>query len=217
MADAEKERLRAEGLARRDAEPEREAKGEAIREYLRYLPIFGRARTVATYVGVKSEVPTLPLIEEMLAGRKRVLVPAVVGSDVRLVRIDSTAELVAAPFGLLSPERGSATVSTGGPSLPRSTSSSFPGSCSTARGAGSGTARGSTIGSLRGRVPGPPRWGSASRPRSSPPSRWVPPTSISSTWSRNGWCTPSSGPAASAAEAARPLPSPRWRGLPAPA
>lgn len=106
MADAEKERLRAEGLARRDAEPEREAKGEAIREYLRYLPIFGRARTVATYVGVKSEVPTLPLIEEMLAGRKRVLVPAVVGSDVRLVRIDSTAELVAAPFGLLEPGAG---------------------------------------------------------------------------------------------------------------
>ena len=103
MAEGEKARLRREGLARRDAEPDREAKGRAIQERLQATAVYGRARTVAAYVGVRSEVPTLPLVESMLAAGKRVVLPVVEGDDIRLIRLESVGELAPAVFGLLEP------------------------------------------------------------------------------------------------------------------
>ncbi|HET7024882.1 MAG TPA: 5-formyltetrahydrofolate cyclo-ligase [Gemmatimonadales bacterium] len=103
MVEDDKARLRREGLARRDAETDREEKGRRIQARLSAAPIFGRARTVAAYVSVRSEVPTLPLVEAMLAAKKRVVLPVVAGPDIRLVRLDAVSELAPTELGLLEP------------------------------------------------------------------------------------------------------------------
>jgi 5-formyltetrahydrofolate cyclo-ligase len=76
----EKARLRAEVLPRRDALPDRDARGARIAAQLLALPEWEAARVVSTFVGVKTEVPTLVLY-----------------------RIDATSSLAPAPFGLLEP------------------------------------------------------------------------------------------------------------------
>lgn len=103
MVENEKMRLRREGLVRRDAEPDRDEKGRRIQERVSGSAVFGRAKTVAAYVGVRSEVPTLPLIEAMLAAGKRVVLPVVAGPDIRLVRLHAVSELAPAELGLLEP------------------------------------------------------------------------------------------------------------------
>ncbi|MGH7590465.1 MAG: 5-formyltetrahydrofolate cyclo-ligase [Gemmatimonadales bacterium] len=103
MVENEKARLRREGLARRGTETDREEKGRLIQERLSATPVFGRAKTVAAYVGVRSEVPTLPLVEAMLTAGKRVVLPVVAGADIRLVRLDAVSELAPAELGLLEP------------------------------------------------------------------------------------------------------------------
>ncbi len=99
----EKTRLRREVIARRDAEPERDARSRAIGERLRALPAYRAARTVAWYAGVASEVATVPLIELALSEGQRVAVPYVAGDRLGLTRIERVSELVPAPFGLLEP------------------------------------------------------------------------------------------------------------------
>ncbi|MFI5235290.1 MAG: 5-formyltetrahydrofolate cyclo-ligase [Gemmatimonadales bacterium] len=103
VSAGDKAQIRREALARRDAEPERAAKGGALLSRVEALPAYARARTLSVYVGVKSEVPTLPLIERALAAGKRVVVPVVAGPDLRLIRVDAVTELAPAPFGLLEP------------------------------------------------------------------------------------------------------------------
>ncbi len=99
----EKTRLRAEVLARRDALADRTTRSRAIAEGVRRLPEYGGARTIALFVGVRSEVETLPLLEAALADGKRVAVPWVAGADLRLFALETPAELAPAPFGLLEP------------------------------------------------------------------------------------------------------------------
>lgn len=103
MSAEEKARIRREVLARRDAEPDREAKSATIVQRILALPEYARTATVATYVGVKSEVATLPIITHALAARKRVVVPIVANDGLRLIRIDAVGELEPAKFGLLEP------------------------------------------------------------------------------------------------------------------
>ena len=105
MLHDEKARLRAEATARRNALPDRETRTAAIHATLLTLPEWTGARTISTYVGVGSEVPTLPLIEMALASGKRVAVPRVEGNSLTLYRIEATTELEPAPFGLLEPGR----------------------------------------------------------------------------------------------------------------
>jgi len=90
-------------LARRDALTDRPARGARITAQLLALPEWGAAKVVSTFVGVKSEVSTLPLIEAALGAGKRVAVPVVEGGALTLYRIDELASLVPAPFGLLEP------------------------------------------------------------------------------------------------------------------
>ena len=102
----EKPRLRAESLARREAETDRDRKSAAIAARVAGLPEFGSARIVAVFVGVRSEVATLDLIAHALREGKRVAVPVVGGADLRLVAIEGAGELGPAPFGLLEPVAG---------------------------------------------------------------------------------------------------------------
>jgi 5-formyltetrahydrofolate cyclo-ligase len=93
--------------ARRDALPAeyRAAADRAIRERLLGLPEYRRADTVFCYIGVGSEVDTLPLIREALADGKRVCAPALLGDGRMEAReIAGAADLAPARFGLLEPK-----------------------------------------------------------------------------------------------------------------
>ena len=103
VSGGDKAQIRRETLARRDADPGREANGPTLLARAEALPAYAGARTVSVYVGVKSEVPTLPLIARALAAGKRIVVPVVAGPDLRLIRVDAVTELAPAPFGLLEP------------------------------------------------------------------------------------------------------------------
>ena len=99
----EKTRLRREVLARRDAEHDRPRRSRAIVERILNLPEYEAAALVSAFVGVGTEVDTLPLIETALARGKRVAVPWVDGRLLHLFNLASVGELAPAPFGLLEP------------------------------------------------------------------------------------------------------------------
>jgi 5-formyltetrahydrofolate cyclo-ligase len=99
----EKSRLRREILARRDAEHDRPRRSGAIVERILNLPEYEAAVLVCAFVGVGTEVDTLPLIETALARAKRVAVPWVDGRVLRLFELTGTGELAPAPFRLLEP------------------------------------------------------------------------------------------------------------------
>jgi 5-formyltetrahydrofolate cyclo-ligase len=102
----DKAALRREVLARRSALTDRAARSAAIESRLRSLPEFGRAETIASYVGVGEEVATVALINDALARDMTVAVPWRDGNDLHLARILSMAELVPVSFGLLEPPAG---------------------------------------------------------------------------------------------------------------
>ena len=99
----EKTRLRREVLARREAETGRRERSRAIVARILSLPEYRDAGLVSAFVGVGSEVETVPLIESALAAGKRVAVPWVDGRELRLFVLSSVGELAPAPFGLLEP------------------------------------------------------------------------------------------------------------------
>jgi 5-formyltetrahydrofolate cyclo-ligase len=104
LAD-EKARLRLEVLARRDALGDQASLAVRIQAQLIVSPEWVAAGLISTYVGVKSEVGTLPLITTALEAGKKVAVPVVEGTGLTLYRIESTDDLAPAPFGLLEPRR----------------------------------------------------------------------------------------------------------------
>jgi 5-formyltetrahydrofolate cyclo-ligase len=99
----EKARLRAEVLARRDALADRPVRDARILAQVQAHPAWAEAGTVSCFVGVKSEVATLPIIEAALAAEKRVGVPVVEGGKLVLYDLRALDELAPAPFGLLEP------------------------------------------------------------------------------------------------------------------
>jgi 5-formyltetrahydrofolate cyclo-ligase len=99
----EKTRLRREILARRDTELERPRRSGAIVERILNLPEYEAAALVSAFVGVGTEVDTLPFIETALARGKRVAVPWVDGRVLRLFDLARVGDLAPAPFGLLEP------------------------------------------------------------------------------------------------------------------
>lgn len=99
----EKTRLRRESLARREAEPDRAGKSVRIIDRVRALPEYAAARILSAFVGVGSEVTTLPLLEAALAAGKQVAVPWVDGDDLHLFALSGLDDLAPAPFGLLEP------------------------------------------------------------------------------------------------------------------
>ena len=95
--------LRRAVLARRDNEPDRDERSTRILQRLVERPEYRDARTVMTYVGVGSEVPTVPFIEAMLQSGRRVVVPWCEPEDLRLFELRALDELGPAAFGLLEP------------------------------------------------------------------------------------------------------------------
>lgn len=105
-AALEKQRLREERLASREAlsEQERSVLDDRITQKLLATSEYAEATTVLTYVSVLSEVSTRMFIECALRDGKTVAVPRCLpGHCLEFVAIASLEQLVAAPFNLLEP------------------------------------------------------------------------------------------------------------------
>ena len=107
-AALEKQRLREEHLAAREAlsEQERSVLDNRITQKLLATSEYAEATTVLTYVSVSSEVSTRMFIECALRDGKTVAVPRCLpGHCLEFVAITSLDQLIAAPFGLLEPPK----------------------------------------------------------------------------------------------------------------
>ena len=107
-AALEKQRLREERLAAREAlsEQERVRLDDCITQKLLATSEYTEATTVLTYVSVSSEVSTRMIIERALCDGKTVAVPRCLpGHCLEFVAIASVEQLVAAPFNLLEPAK----------------------------------------------------------------------------------------------------------------
>lgn len=107
-AALEKQRLREEHLAAREAlsEQERSVLDNRITQKLLATSEYAEATTVLTYVSVSSEVSTRMFIECALRDGKTVAVPRCLpGHCLEFVAITSLEQLVAAPFNLLEPAK----------------------------------------------------------------------------------------------------------------
>ena len=107
-AALEKQRLREERLASREAlsEQERSVLDDCITQKLLATSEYAEATTVLTYVSVLSEVSTRMFIECALRDGKTVAVPRCLpGHCLEFVAIASVEQLVAAPFNLLEPAK----------------------------------------------------------------------------------------------------------------
>ena len=107
-AALEKQRLREERLAAREAltEQERSVLDDRIIQKLLATPEYAEAATVLTYVSVLSEVSTRMFIERALRDGKTVAVPRCLpGHRLEFVVITSLDQLVAASFNLLEPSK----------------------------------------------------------------------------------------------------------------
>lgn len=104
----EKQRLREERLASREAlsEQERSVLDDRITQKLLATSEYAEATTVLTYVSVLSEVSTRMFIECALRDGKTVAVPRCLpGHRLEFVAITSLEQLVATPFNLLEPAK----------------------------------------------------------------------------------------------------------------
>jgi 5-formyltetrahydrofolate cyclo-ligase len=90
-------------LERRDKANDRMAHSAAIGRHVTGLEEYAAAETIAWFVGVKSEVMTLPMIADALAARRRVALPWVGPDGLCLALVGSLEEVAPAPFGLLEP------------------------------------------------------------------------------------------------------------------
>lgn len=107
-AALEKQRLREERLAAREAlsEQERSVLDDRITQELLATSEYAEATTVLTYVSVSSEVSTRMFIECALRDGKTVAVPRCLpGHCLEFVAIASVEQLVSAPFNLLEPSK----------------------------------------------------------------------------------------------------------------
>lgn len=106
-ADApSKATLRAEVMARRDTltTGEREAASVAIAERVRHLPQLARARTLAAYMPIWSEVDPRPIIAWALERGLDVVLPAVTGGTAMEFRRHLAGDpLIAGRFGTMMP------------------------------------------------------------------------------------------------------------------
>lgn len=107
-AALEKQRLREERLAAREAisEQERSVLDDRITQKLLATSEYAEATTVLTYVSVLSEVSTRMFVECALHDGKTVAVPRCLpGHCLEFVAIASLEQLVASPFNLLEPAK----------------------------------------------------------------------------------------------------------------
>ncbi|MCA9071641.1 MAG: 5-formyltetrahydrofolate cyclo-ligase [Planctomycetaceae bacterium] len=100
----QKRLLRAEVLARRAGQTEKESVSRLILERLFAVPSFQVAETVLFYVDVRSEVRTTSGLSHVLNLGKQLIVPYCVGSELELFLLQDLAELSKGRFGILEPE-----------------------------------------------------------------------------------------------------------------
>ena len=87
---------------------EKTKKDKIIEKKLLSLPEFEKAKVIAFYVSMESEVDTRALIDRALATGKRVVVPVTIGDDLKFQEIKNRkAELVEGPYGILQPAHNS--------------------------------------------------------------------------------------------------------------
>lgn len=101
-----KKQIRYSMLAKRDAIPYSEVLAGAlsVREHLRTWTVFRDAKCVCCYVSVRSEMPTPGIIIRAHESGKRVIVPKVVGDNLKFAQINSlTDDLKRGTFGVLEP------------------------------------------------------------------------------------------------------------------
>lgn len=91
------------GLTARESETDREAHGRSIQQRVIALPEFRSARTVLTYIGVRTEVATDLIVAQALGQGKRVAAPYVTREGLKAAHIEGKADLVPARFGLVEP------------------------------------------------------------------------------------------------------------------
>jgi len=98
-----KQELRQYAESARQAQPDKDALSEAICRRFAAMPEYSAARTVMVYVGVRSEVRTLPLLKAAIEQRRRVVVPYCVGSELQLFLLESLDDLASGTYGILEP------------------------------------------------------------------------------------------------------------------
>lgn len=104
-----KQQLRTRYLERRNELPAAERKEKSIRviQNLRNLPAFQKADAVLIYLNYRSEVETIPFVEELLDhAEKKILVPKVFGMDIRFFQIESLKDVESGYQGILEPKEG---------------------------------------------------------------------------------------------------------------
>ncbi len=104
-----KQELRNRYLQRRNDLSVRERKEKSIQvlQNLKKLPEFQKAEEVLIYLNYRSEVETLPFVEELLQQKeKRVFVPKVCGMDIRFYEIISMDDVESGYQGILEPKEG---------------------------------------------------------------------------------------------------------------
>ena len=109
-----KQELRNRYLQRRNDLSVRERKEKSIQvlQNLKKLPEFQKAEEVLIYLNYRSEVETLPFVEELLQQKeKRVFVPKVCGMDIRFFEIISMEDVESGYQGILEPKEGMIEVS----------------------------------------------------------------------------------------------------------
>ncbi len=106
-ADAGKEAMRREMRARRAAVgvPERLAAAAAIEEAVLALPAVREAGTVLVFYSFGSEVPTSGLVERLLAGGHRVLLPFLDAGNMEAAEVLPGETLVHTSYGPKEPAR----------------------------------------------------------------------------------------------------------------
>lgn len=102
--DAElKAAVRRAAIEARRAVTDSAGRAALIAERLRRLDAYARARTICWYVGVRDEVPTLPMLERAVGEGRRAAAPWRAGERLELYTISGMADLEVASFSLLEP------------------------------------------------------------------------------------------------------------------
>lgn len=104
-----KQELRNRYLQRRNdlSVQQRKEKSIQVLQNLQTLPEFQKAEGVLIYLNYRSEVETIPFVEELLQKReKRIFVPKVCGMDIRFYEITSMEDVKSGYQGILEPKEG---------------------------------------------------------------------------------------------------------------
>jgi len=99
----QKQAIRREALARREAFPEKDAASKAIWTRFLALPQYHAAGTVLCYVHFGSEVRTQEFLPRLLADSKCLVVPYCQQDELGLFRLESIDELAPGTWGILEP------------------------------------------------------------------------------------------------------------------